>query len=63
MLYFLNKLLSLFAYAIRSPARTDLAAKYINCNFFLGISSTGVMEIFLMNGRVSHSEGLFVIDL
>ena len=55
MLCFLNKLLSLFAYASRSPAGTDLAAKYINCNDFAGISSTSVFELFLLNGREGHS--------
>ena len=51
MLCFLNRLLSLFAYASRSPAGTDLAAKYISCNVFAGISSTGVFELFLLDGR------------
>ena len=57
MLCFLNKLLGLFAYASRSPDETDLAAKYIICNVFEGISSTGVFGLFLLNGRVGYSEG------
>ena len=63
MLCVLNNLLTLFAYASHSPAGTDLTAKCINCNVFAGISSTSVLEIFLLNKRVGHSEGLFEIDL
>ena len=63
VLCFLIKLMSLLGYANRSPARTDLAAKYINCNDFAGISSKGVFELFILNGRVGYSEELFEIDL
>ena len=47
MLHFLNRLLSLFAYASRSPAGTDLAAKYISCNVFAGMGGGAIQKGYL----------------